>query len=40
MAAAPDAVVIDTGSRGIEEMVQMALAVCAAAGLGTPGRSR
>jgi cytidylate kinase len=33
MAAAPDAVVIDTGTHGIDEMVEMALTLCRAAGL-------
>ena len=33
MAAAADAVVIDTGSRGVDEMVEMALWLCAAAGI-------
>jgi cytidylate kinase len=33
MAAAPDAVVIDTGAHGIDEMVEMALSLCRAAGL-------
>jgi cytidylate kinase len=40
MPAAPDAVVIDTGSRGIDEMVEMALSLCAAAGIGPPRPSR
>jgi hypothetical protein len=33
MAAAPDAVVIDTGIHGVDEMVEMALSLCRAAGL-------
>jgi cytidylate kinase len=33
MGAAPDAVVIDTGTRGIDEMVELALSLCRAAGL-------
>ena len=33
MAAAPDAVVIDTGTHGVDEMVEMALSLCRAAGL-------
>ncbi|MGO8686231.1 MAG: (d)CMP kinase [Candidatus Dormibacteria bacterium] len=40
MAAAPDAVVIDTGSHGVDEMVEVALRLCAGAGLRTPGRGR
>jgi cytidylate kinase len=40
MVAAPDAVVIDTGSHGIDEMVRTALALCTAAGLGTAGSGR
>jgi cytidylate kinase len=33
MAAAPDAVVIDTGTHGVDEMVELALSRCRAAGL-------
>ncbi len=33
MGAAPDAVVIDTGTHGIDEMVELALRLCRAAGL-------
>ncbi len=38
LAAAPGAVIIDTGLHGIDEMVDLALSHCAAAGLGAPGR--
>ena len=40
MAAAPDAVIIDSGSHGIDEMVSEALALCTAAGIGAPGPPR
>jgi cytidylate kinase len=40
MAAAPDAVVIDTGSHGVDEMVEVALRLCAAAGLTNPDLRR
>jgi cytidylate kinase len=33
MAAAPDAVVIDTGAHGVDQMVEIALGLCRAAGL-------
>ena len=33
MAVAPDAVVIDSGAHGVDEMVELALALCRAAGL-------
>jgi cytidylate kinase len=33
LAAAPDAVVIDTGTRGVDQMVTLALELCAAAGI-------
>jgi hypothetical protein len=38
MAAAPDAVVIDTGTGGIDQMVALALELCAAAGIDVPER--
>jgi len=38
MAAAPDAVVIDTGNGGIDQMVALALELCAAAGIAVPER--
>ncbi|MGD1034290.1 MAG: (d)CMP kinase [Candidatus Dormibacteria bacterium] len=38
MAAAPDAVIVDTGTRGIDEMVALALELCAAAGIAVPER--
>ena len=38
MAAAADAVVIDTGTRGVDQMVALALDLCAAAGIEVPER--
>jgi cytidylate kinase len=40
LAAAPDAVIIDTGRHDVDEMVSLALALCAAAGIAPPGPPR
>ena len=36
MGVAPDALIIDTGTRGVDEMVSLALRLCAAAGIPVP----
>ena len=38
MAAAPDAVIVDTGTRGVDQMVALALELCDAAGIAVPER--